>query len=167
MKRIFSLILFVFTLLLCPMQSVKADFTPSYTNFTPSYTNSINHFGIGAARVTNFVEIYEKPDLNSKPYIGFIGTISEIFITSNKKGSTKPSDIFLLYQPAENQVFLSVEDEDEEWLNVCYNQKKQLFGWLKKENGKNGAKFYSYKDLFFEYGKKYRVLYIQKSALGF
>ncbi len=155
MKRIFSLILFVFTLLLCPMQSVKADFTPSYTNFTPSYTNSINHFGIGAARVTNFVEIYEKPDLNSKAVYRIYWNNTGNFITSNKKGSTKPSDIFLLYQPAENQVFLSVEDEDEEWLNVCYNQKKQLFGWLKKENGKNGAKFYSYKDLFFEYGKKY------------
>ena len=157
MKRVFSLFLFVFTIFFAPMQSVRADFTPSYTNFLPSYTNSIQHFGIGAARVTNFVEIYETPDLNSKTiqrlYWNNIGN----FISSNKNENLKPSDIFLIYSPQENQVFLSVEDENEEWIKVCYDQKSLKFGWVKKENGKHGAKFYPYKDLFFEYGKKYGI----------
>jgi len=157
MKRFFILVLFAFILFFAPAQKVRADVTPSYTNFIPSYTNSVSHFGIGAARVTNFVEIYEKPDLASdtiqRLYWNNIGN----FITSNKDETSKPSEIFLIYSPKENQVFLSVEDENEDWIKVCYNQKKLKFGWVKKENGKNGAKFYSYKDLFFEYGKKYGI----------
>ncbi len=69
----------------------------------------------------------------------------------------KPSDIFILYSPKENMVFLSVEDEDDDWINVCFDQKNLKFGWVKKENGKHGAKFYSYKDLFFEFGKKHGI----------
>lgn len=126
----------------------------AYADFVPAYTNSINHFGIGAARVTNYIIIYEKPDLNSKVikriYWNNIGN----FISENNKNET-PNDIFITYIPKENIALLSVEDETEEWINVCYNQKKGLFGWIKKENGKNSAKFYLYKDLIFEYGKKY------------
>lgn len=147
--------MFIFTILFAPTQRTLADFTPSYANFLPSYTNSIQHFGMGAARVTNFVEIYEKPDLTAnvvqRLYWNNIGN----FTSSNKTEASKPSEIFLLYSPQENQVFLSAEDENEEWLKVCYDQRKLKFGWVKKENGKNGAKFYSYRDLFFEYGKKY------------
>lgn len=126
----------------------------AYADFIPSYTNSINHFGIGVARVTNYIIVYEKPDLNSKIinriYWNNIGN----FISQNKKNED-PNDVFVAYLPKDNVAFLSVEDEDEEWLNVCYNQKKGLFGWIKKENGKNSAKFYLYKDLVFEFGKKY------------
>ena len=116
MKRIFSLILFVFTLLLCPMQSVKADFTPSYTNFTPSYTNSINHFGIGAARVTNFVEIYEKPDLNSKAIyrIYWNNIRKNSFLGGLKKKTAKTAQSFIpirIYSlnMVKNTVFIHLE----------------------------------------------------------
>ena len=159
MKKIFIYILISF---FSVFQAVFADSAfqyanPSYTNFTPYYTNSVNHYGIGAARVTNFIEIYEKPDLNSKVlqriYWNNIGN----FVVSNKTKMQKPSDIFILYSPKENMVFLSVEDEDDDWINVCFDQKNLKFGWVKKENGKHGAKFYSYKDLFFEFGKKHGI----------
>jgi len=143
MKKILFLILAFF----CISMAAHAD-------FIPTYTNSISHFGIGAARVTNYIIIYEKPDLNSKVikriYWNNIGN----FISENNKNET-PNDIFITFLPKDNIAFLSVEDETEEWINVCYNQKKGLFGWIKKENGKNSAKFYLYKDLIFEYGKKY------------
>ncbi len=126
----------------------------AFADFIPSYTNSIKHYGIGAAKITNYVTIYEKPDLNSKViekiYWNNIGN----FLSQNKE-ENNPNDIFLIYLPKENTVFFSVEDEDEEWLNICYNQKKELFGWIKKEDKNSGAKFYLYKDLIFKYGKKY------------
>ena len=63
----------------------------AYADFVPAYTNSINHFGIGAARVTNYIIIYEKPDLNSKVikriYWNNIGN----FISENNKNETTKS----------------------------------------------------------------------------
>ncbi len=123
-------------------------------DFMPAYTNSINHFGIGAARVTNYIEIYEKPDLNSGVKERIYWNSAGNYIAEDKNNKN-PNDVFIVYMPDENRVFLSAEDENEEWINVCYNQKKKEFGWIKKENGKHGAKFYLYRDLIFEYGKKY------------
>lgn len=121
----------------------------------PSYTNSINHFGIGAARVTSYITIYKEPDLNSKVVKKIYWNNIENFITDKKEES--PKEIFIAYLPKENNVFFSVEDENDDWVKVCYNQKKLLFGWVKKENENQGAKFYTYKDLFFELGKKYGI----------
>ncbi len=147
MKKIIPLILILLSFL---FQQVKAD-------FMPSYTNSVNHYGIGAAKITNFVTIYEKPDINSKIlqkiYWNNIGNL----LFENKENTEKFSDVFLTFLPQDNIVLLSVEDENDEWIEVCYNQKLKLFGWIKKENKNSYAKFYSYRDLLLEYGKKYGI----------
>ncbi len=144
MKKILLFLLLIF-----------AFFTQTaFVDYTPTYTNSINHYGIGAARVTNYIVIYEKPDLNSKITEKIYWNNARNFITKNKNNKS-PDEIFIVYLPDENIAFFSVEDENEEWLNICYNQKKGLFGWIKKENENSHAKFYLYKDLIFEYGKKY------------
>lgn len=145
MKEANKGVLFILTFALGVFNLAQAD-------FMPSYTNSINHFGIGAVKVTNYITIYEEPDLNSKVLKRIYWNNIENFITDKKEES--PNDIFLAYIPKENTVFLSAEDETDEWVKVCYNQKKLLFGWVKKENKGQGAKFYTYKDLFFQLGKK-------------
>lgn len=143
MKRIFFFI-FTFFCITCA----------AFADFMPTYTNSINHYGIGAARITNYIVIYEKPDLNSNVTERIYWNNAGNFITENKE-NRDPNDVFIIYLPNENKVFLSADDETEEWIRVCYNQKAGYLGWIKKENGKHGAKFYLYKDLIFEYGKKY------------
>ncbi len=144
MKKVIIYIIFT---LFCFAQTAFAD-------YAPTLTNSINHYGIGAARITNYITVYEKPDLNSKVKTRIYWNNIGHFIVENEK-NPNPNDIFLVYLPKENIAFLSAEDEDEEWINICYNQKKGLFGWVKKENGNSYVKFYLYKDLIFEYGKKY------------
>ena len=140
LKRTFFFILIFYAL---SVQRTAAD-------FMPTYTNSINHYGIGAAKITNFVTIYEKPDLNSKIvqkiYWNNIGNL----LFDDKKETENISDVFLIYLPKDNVVFLSVEDENDDWIRVCYNQKNKLFGWIKKENKNSSAKFYSYQDLLFQ-----------------
>lgn len=143
MKRIFLLVFAFF----CIISTASAD-------FMPVYTNSVNHYGIGATRVTNYIAVYEKPDLSSNIIESIYWNNAGNFITKNKE-NRNPNDIFIIYLPYENKAFLSTEDENEEWMRVCYNQKTGSLGWIKKENGKHGAKFYLYKDLIFEYGKKY------------
>lgn len=142
----------LFTALLILMSFIFADVK---AEFAPSYTNSVNHWGIGAARITNYITIFEEPDLNSKVLQRIYWNSAGNFLTKDKQNSGNIRDIFIAYLPEENIVFLSADDENDEWIKVCYSQKNQLFGWIKKENGKQGAKFYSYRDLFFEYGKKY------------
>jgi len=143
MKKVFFTILLFFCFIGC-----------AFADFIPTYTNSISHFGIGAVKITNYITVYEKPDLNSKVLTRIYWNNIGNFIVENEK-NPNPKDMFLIYLPSDNTVLLSVEDENEEWVNVCYNQKKRLFGWIKKENENSHAKFYLYKDLIFEYGKKY------------
>ena len=148
MKKFLFLVLIMF--IFCTLNVARAE-------FMPAYTNSINHYGIGAAKITNLATIYEEPNLNSKVIQRIYWNDAGNFLTEDKKDKENFSNIFLAFAPNENMAFLSAEDETDDWIKVCYNQKKSLFGWIKKENGKHGAKFYPYKDLFFEYGKKYGI----------
>ncbi len=151
MKNVIRPILITLLILLSFIfQDVKAE-------FVPPYTNSISHWGIGAARVTNLITIYKEPDLNSEILERIYWNSAGNFITKNKKNGNNIQDIFIAYLPNENIAFLSADDENEEWIKVCYNQKNSLFGWVKKENNTQGAKFYLYRDLFFKYGKQYGI----------
>ncbi len=61
----------------------------------PTLTNSINHYGIGAARITNYITVYEKPDLNSKVKTRIYWNNIGHFIVENEK--TRTQMIFSLF----------------------------------------------------------------------
>jgi len=165
MKKFILRVFLLWALVLMSFSSCPraAQAQEAFGSFTPAYTNSLSHFGIGAARVTNYIAVYEKPDTNSKILQRIYWNNADTVLILNKEGIEGASDIFLSYRPNKNMVFLSVEDEEDNWLKVCYNQKKRLFGWVKKIKGtdgeieKNGAKFYPYPEFFFKYGKKYGI----------
>lgn len=150
MKAIKKIIPFLLIIVSFLFQQAKAD-------FLPGYTNSIKHYGIGAARVTNVISIYEAPDLNSKLLNIYYWNGSGVFGTRNKFVDGDVQDLLIAFAPKENMAFFSVEDETDDWIKICYNQKKQLFGWIKKENNGNGAKFYPWGEFFNEFGKKYGI----------
>ncbi len=138
MKRLFLILFSIFFL-------TQAGFA----NVMPRYTTSINHWGMGILRVSNLTKIYEQQDENSD-------IIQKIYWDNGKNfkalDSTRPEDIFIAYLPASNYAFLSVEDENEKWVLVCYNQKTGQTGWVKKADTSN--EFYTWADFINICGRK-------------
>lgn len=151
MKKL--LILFAFFIFITPLASLA--------DFMPTYTNSLRHYGMGATRVMNNVKIYEQPNEKSNVLYQFYWNNAQDFLCTTQQGSCSMSNIFAAYIPGENLAFLSTDDENSEWVKVCYDQKNLLFGWIKKSDG---AKFYTWKDLFYRYGKKYGVYAFRNTA---
>ena len=82
MKKFLFLVLIMF--IFCTLNVARAE-------FMPAYTNSINHYGIGAAKITNLATIYEEPNLNSKVIQRIYWNDAGNFLTEDKKDKAKTS----------------------------------------------------------------------------
>ena len=141
MKKIILTILFSIIFML------KAN-----ADVTPQYLSSVAHFGIGVAQIDKNIKIYEKPDVNSKMQAQIIWDEKGDLFCKNTKMKCEAKDIFLGFAPSNNAAILSVEDENNEWINICYNQRHRLFGWVKKSEY---TKYLSWGEFLISYGKKY------------
>jgi hypothetical protein len=138
MRKLFFILLSVFFLT-----------QTAFANIMPRYTTSVNYYGIGILRVSNLTKIYEKQDENSDIIQKIYWDNGKNFKTSD---GTKPEDTFIAYIPTSNYAFLSVEDENENWVLVYYNQKTGKTGWVKKDAAIN--EFYTWADFINTYGRK-------------
>lgn len=114
----------------------------------PRYSTSVKHFGIGVVQLSNLTKIYEGRDDSSE-------IIQKIYWDNHENyktyDGTPASSTFIVYVPRNNKAFLSVEDEDDEWYYVCYNQYDELYGWIKKGND---VKYYTWFDFIDILGRK-------------
>lgn len=138
MRKLFFTLLSIFFL----TQAVFAD-------VMPRYTTSVNHYGIGILRVSNLTKIYEKQDENSDIIQKIYWDNGKNFKTSD---GTRPENTFIAYIPTSNYAFLSVEDENDKWVLVYYDQKTGKTGWVKKAEANN--EFYTWADFINTYGRK-------------
>ena len=141
MKKIILTIIFslIFTL--------KAN-----ADVTPQYLSSVAHFGIGIAQNGKNIKIYENPNTSSKIKAQISWDETGNLKCKNTKMNCEAQEIFIGFAPSNNVALFSVEDENDEWINVCYNQKYRLFGWIKKDEN---TKYLSWGEFLINYGKKY------------
>lgn len=141
MKKILFTIIFLFVL------SLKSN-----ADILPQYLNSVYHWGIGVASTSKHIKIYEENNSDSKVKAEIVWNEHGAIKCSNTKMICDSKDIFLGFSPSNNTALLSVEDETDKWIYVCYSQKQRLFGWIKKSEN---TTFLNWSDLFLIYGKKY------------
>lgn len=140
MKKIILTIIFLLTFIL-----------KSNADVMPRYLTSVNHWGIGIASTSNNIKIFEKDNSSSK-IIQEISwnNIGELKCKNNYRCEQK--ETFLAFSLENNTALFSVEDENDSWIYICYDQRHKLFGWIKKDEN---TKYYNWSDFLITFGKKY------------
>ena len=103
----------------------------------PEYINSIRYYGIGVYFAHENMKIYSEPDEKSK----IIGLIE---YDNSQNG-------FITFLPDNNIALLSVANENEDWVQVIYNQATGAKGWIKKQNKDDFMTWYQFMQ---KYGKE-------------
>ncbi len=142
MKRfILSLIFLIFLFFTMP---VNAD-------TVPYGRKSIKYYGIGVINMPKEYNIYSAPSFNS-------AIIKKVIHTDSRKSAIVRSTnmqkhSYIAYVPSNNVALLPVDMNNEDnWYSVYLDQKEGQMGWVYNENPSD---FYTYKDLFYKYGKPY------------
>lgn len=157
MKKAFFVIIFLF-LFLMPV------FGACY--YLPRYTDSVKELGIGTCFVPQNITIYSNPTLSSK-IVDKIQWDNASNVYSEKNGEIYPKNFFTLFIPNRNAAMVTVTEETDDWLEICYDQKNNGQGWIKKTDD---TKFMSWYQFMKEYGKKYGIYFfadvpIEKKSL--
>jgi len=130
----------IFLMLAISMPAFGADVIPtrSITLHTRTY---------GFYQVGKLITLHEQPDEKSK----IIQTISW---TKEKlmPETFSYDDVFTVYIGSKELALMAVEDENEEWVKLIYDNKNHKSGWFKKDDP---FKFMTWINLYNAYGKKY------------
>ena len=98
------------------------DIVPQFVSMV--YTNTL-----GLYQAPSEIVLYQEPDENSQ----VLDTIKW------EKGVIDPNtvnaqDLFVVYLPEKNLGFMAVMDENENWVQVVYNNSTGDTGWIKKDD---------------------------------
>ncbi|MBE7706808.1 MAG: hypothetical protein E7Z91_06170 [Cyanobacteria bacterium SIG30] len=141
--------LIILSLIIFSSLSAKAD-------YIPISINSIQHYGIGVMRLNRIVNIYKDKDENSEIIQKIYWDNAQNFNNKLKKSEEKT---FVAFFPKNDFAFLSVEDEQEDWYLVCFDQENKSFGWVKQGES---AKFYTWQDFIMKFGQKKGIYYFEE-----
>lgn len=148
MKKIFI----IFTILLgcfLPVNlAAKAD-------VMPYYVNNINTNSIGVYQASNNIKIYQEPNEKSP-------LLLDAYWDSKTYNcpSVSASNLFVVFLQAKELAFLTVVDENEDWIQVVYNRNGNQQGWVKKDDE---YRFMNWRTFFNLYGRKYGLYYMKDS----
>ena len=102
-------------------------------------------YTLGVYQAPKKIQIFSSPDLKSD-------LLFELDWQEEISTNTTLSDIFLVCIAKKNLAFLTVTDENEEWVEVLYNKSEKKKGWLKKDDP---YRFLTWINFYNNYGKKY------------
>lgn len=143
-KTIAALILFF----MLSLSALAEDVMPDVVSL--SNTNTLGVYQVGTTIV-----LKKTPEPNAP-------IVKVIKINGN---SIEPSDltfdnVFVVYQGAKELAFMAVTDENEDWVELIYDNKTGARGWLRKDDP---YKFLTWVNFYNMYSKKYG-LYILNGA---
>ena len=138
-------IITLFTMILCSI--------PAFADIQPWFTNDIPKSVIGLFQVNTNIKLYEKPDLKSE------------IIFDKSWHYKQPLDkdfetLFAVFLPTKELSYVYVTDVDEEWVEILYDKKNNLRGWIKKEDEFQFLPWISFYNL---YGRKYGLRLLKDS----
>lgn len=110
-------------------------------------------YTLGVYQAPKKIQIFSSPDLKSD-------LLFELDWQEEISTNTTLSDIFLVCIAKKNLAFLTVTDENEEWVEVLYNKSEKKKGWLKKDDP---YRFLTWINFYNMYGRKYG-LYVLKGS---
>ena len=140
--------LIIFALLITFILPAKAD-------VMPYYVGSINQDSIGVYQAENNVRIYKDPNVNSQLLLNINWDAQNYNSTD-----VSASNLFMVFLPKKNLAFLTVVDENdnEDWVEVSYNQNGLKTGWVKKTDD---YRFLPWRAFVSLYGRKYGMYYMK------
>ena len=145
MKKIIVLIFVFFAMAL---QSFAVDVMPDTVSFIRTNT-------LGVYQVSSPITLYSQPDVNSE-----IKTVIKYTKDTLEPLNLVFQDVFIVYKGDKGLALMAVTDENEDWVEVIYDNKLGLTGWIKKDDP---YKFLTWVNFYNMYSKKYG-LYILNGA---
>lgn len=116
-------------------------------------TKSIKYYGIGVINMPRCFNVYEQPDENSNILRKI--AYDNVNRTAVLKSNNMKNMSYITYIPSENIALLTVDSfKDDGWFLVFLNQETGEKGWIFNPDMNS---FYTYKSLFYTFGKKYGV----------
>lgn len=113
----------------------------------PKYTQNLHTKTYGFYQVSKLIQLHENPDENSK----IIQTISWTQDKLMPEG-LKYDDVFSVFIASKELALMAVEDENEDWVKLVYDNKNNKSGWMKKDDP---YKFMTWVNFYNSYGRKY------------
>lgn len=121
----------------------------------PNVVSLSNTNTYGVYQVGNNIVLRKAPD-DKAPIIKVIKIINNTI----EPASLTFENVFVVYQDAKKLAYMAVSDENEDWVELIYNNKTGEKGWLKKDDP---YKFLTWVNFYNMYSKKYG-LYILNGA---
>lgn len=143
-----KIILFIAVFLGLVLPTFAADVMPDTVNLIRTNT-------LGVYQVSSPIVLYTKPDENSE-----IKTVIKFSKTALEPVNLVFRDVFVVYKADKELALMAVTDENDDWVEVIYDNVTGKTGWLKKDDP---YKFSTWVNFYTMYGKKYG-LYILKGA---
>lgn len=147
MKKFLILIVAIISVFLIQLTATASTTVmPRYISLR--YTNSLGLYEVGK----NIV-LYKSPNDNSPVLKSYSWTKDEIY-----PENTNFEDIFTVFIPSKELAMMTVMDENEDWVQVVYNNKTGATGWIKKDDP---YKFMTWVNFYNMYGRKYGLYMLQ------
>lgn len=143
MKRFLALLVFIGLFVLLPV----------FADVVPLSSKTIKYHGIGLLNVPRSYTIYQYPYDDAK------ATKEINYDAMTKSAIVKKIDMrkvsYVAYVPESDVAFLTVDlHPGNNWYRVFLNQETGETGWIYDENEEN---FYTYRRLFYKFGKQYGI----------
>ncbi len=141
MKKFLVFLGLFFGLFAMVAQKVYAfDIVPQFVSMV--YTNTL-----GLYQAPNDIVLYQQPD-ESSPVVDNIKWNK----TTIDPNTVNAQDLFVVYLPQKNLGFMAVIDENENWVQVIYNNSTGDAGWIKKDDP---YRFMTWINFYNIYARKY------------
>lgn len=125
-------------------------------DIVPQFVSMVQTNTVGLYQVPNEIKLYSQADDTSE--------LIEV-IKWNKDGIDpnimNAQDLFVIYLPDENTGFLAVMSENENWMQVIYNNSTGDMAWIKKDTPAN---YLTWEKFFDVYGHKYGLKILSGTA---
>src|SRR5574344_291477 len=119
----------------------------------PRYVSLRNPNSLGVYEVGREIVIYKEPKDNSPGLKSYTWSKDEIY-----PEGTDFEDLFTVFIPSKELAMMTVVDENEDWVQVIYNNNSGSRGWIKKDDP---YKFMTWVNFYNMYGKKYGLYMLQ------
>lgn len=141
MKKFLVFLGLFLALFVVVVQKVYAfDIVPQFVSMV--YTNTL-----GLYQAPNDIVLYQQPD-ESSPVVDNIKWNK----TTIDPNTVNAQDLFVVYLPQKNLGFMAVIDENENWVQVIYNNSTGDAGWIKKDDP---YRFMTWINFYNIYARKY------------
>lgn len=126
---------------------------PVNADVMPYYSNNISSNSIGVYQASKSIKVHKEPNVNS-PLLLDVSWDCKNYSSPN----VSASNLFVVFLPVKELAFLVVTDENEDWVEVIYNNNGNQRGWIKKDDE---YRFLGWRTFFNLYGRKYGLYYMK------